>query len=253
MNQQTFWRAVPTQLELGAPRPDGRRQLIGRLMPYDTVADVLDMKADGTPDIYREGFRRGAFDGQLRTGKGAFTRIGLIHRHEGGLGYLGPFTNLREHDDGLWGDATILPTKVDDVMTLLAEGVDELSIEFRLRAEPNTSIDDDGVRWRTKVHLDQVALEPKGAYSTAQVMAVREEADELDREQAERAAAAKADEEQQAEAAIAAEREAAEAIERRRRWEELTGRIDSDVAKQRELIERYGVTVIGDRFTPHPQ
>lgn len=242
MTQQTFFRAFPATIQQRGPR-----QLTGRLVPYNLPADVLDELPTGKVDIYREGFRRGAFDGQLQTGtrnKGVFTKIGLIHRHDGGLGYLGPFTRLREEADGLWGDVNVLPTKADDVGALLEDGIDELSIEFRLRpGADSTIVDEQGVRWRTRVHLDQVALEPKGAYSTAQVLQYRAAQDEMqEQEQAEEEAERQrlADEAEKAEAALAvrdAERE------RKRLADEMAQRLEAEVAKQEQLVKEYGLTL----------
>ena len=79
--------------------------------------------------------------------------------------------------NGLWGDAKVLRSRAGNVEDLLAAGVSKLSVEFRLVGKEHTTTDG-GVRWRTHAHLDAVALEPKGAYSGAQVMAFRAEADE---------------------------------------------------------------------------
>ena len=152
-------------------------------------------------------------------------RIKLIHCHEGGLGFLGPFTALREEPDGLYGDALVIRSRADDVEDLIGSGVKELSVEFHLPKTDHTEVVD-GVRWRVRAHLHQVALEAKGAYRNAQVMAYRAEVDEAEREAAE--AAQKAADEaaaqaaaDQAEAAKRAEAEA-EAADRRRRWQEMT-------------------------------
>jgi HK97 family phage prohead protease len=205
------------------------------------VADPTD---NGKHDVYREGFRRGAFDGQVLTGgknKGVFTRIGLIHKHEGGLGYLGPFTHLREGADGLYGTASIVSSKSTDVADLLDDGIDELSIEFRLRGAESTIVDSDGVRWRTSVHLDQVALEPKGAYSTAQVLQYRAEMDALEREELEAKEAEDAKRLAEESQTKQLEDEAAAVLARRAAWDEMTARIDRDVLNQRELERTYGV------------
>jgi HK97 family phage prohead protease len=245
VSTQSFFRAVPAQIERTGPR-----QLTGLLMPYDVVAQVLDELPDGQIDAYQEGFRRGAFAPQANAkGKGIINKINLVHRHgPDGLGYLGPFTALREEADGLYGDARILPTLAENVGALLEEGVDELSVEFRLpRAEHTVEVD--GVRWRTRAHLDQVALEPKGAYTTARVLQYRSEMDDAQQERA--AKQAEEAEAQQAAAAAAAaqvaeaerlEREAEEAAERRREWEALTGRLDAERDKQQQLVREYGVT-----------
>jgi HK97 family phage prohead protease len=237
-NQLVFLRAFPAQIEQTGPR-----QLTGRLVPYNEPTDVLDQLPGGELDIYREGFRPGAFGPQANiTEKGVLSKISLIHRHEGGLGYLGPFTALREAPDGLYGTVNVLRSRASDVEDLLAEGVDELSVEFRLPRANHTEVDGDGIRWRTRAHLDQVALEPKGAYSQARVLAYRAQVDEETREAAE------------AERKAEAERQAAEAEAeaRRQRWEQLTGRLDQEKARQVELIKAYGITQPGGFGTVQP-
>lgn len=234
----TYLRAFPTMLQR-----TGARQLTGRLVPYNEATDVLDELPGGEMDIYREGFRPGAFAPQANTrAKGVLNKIGLVHRHDGGLGYLGPFVALREQPDGLWGDVDVLRSRADDVEDLIAAGVDELSVEFRL-PRANHTVEEGGVRWRTRAHLDNVALEPKGAYSGARVAAFRAEVDELAKEQAEAAQAAAAE---AAAAEAARARQAADidaAVERRRRFEEMTARYDRERARQDELVRSYGVTV----------
>jgi HK97 family phage prohead protease len=242
-------RAYPAVIQ----RMSGRT-LTGRLVPYNVPTPVVDVLPDSDPEFYREGFRPGAFASQLNsTGKGVIRKIGLIHRHEGGLGYLGPFVALREAPDGLYGDVNVMPTKADDVAALLGDGIDELSIEFHLIGKGgNTEVDAAGVRWRTKAYLHQVALEPKGAYSQAQVLAYRAEADEEQKEQAEQAEAEKArlaeEEKQRAEAdeeLKRAEASAEAAAERKRRWDELTSRVDPELERQQRLVRDYGITQPG--------
>lgn len=241
------YRAVPAELHLRAePLPNGARQMTGRLVPYNVVATVLDETPAGR-EIYQEGFRPGAFDGQVTNGstnRGILSKISLIHRHEGGLGFLGPFVALREMPDGLWGDANVVPSKADDVAALIRDGVQELSIEFRVPKADGTSVTDDGVRWRTRAYLEQVALEPKGAYSTAQVLAFRKEVEEAELEEAE-AAAEKSEADQALELAEATQ---AAVLQRRQQWDELTGRIDALMTEQEKLVRHYGVTQPGGRF-----
>jgi HK97 family phage prohead protease len=247
-----FYRAVPWELETV-----GRERLTGRIVPFDRSTVVVDLdEATGRPaDIYTEGFRRGAFDRQVNSReKGVLARIGLVHRHEGprGAGYFGPFIGLRNGSDGLYGDVRVLPGRADDLEALLESGVNELSVEFRLVGEDHTHVDADGVRWRSRAHLDQVALEPKGAYSGAQVLAFRSEVDdfakaELERRQREdaEAAAAAAETARLDEERKANEAAAAAAAERRERWNALTSRVDADLEKQKQLVRDYGVTSPG--------
>lgn len=226
-----YLRAFPTSMERTGPR-----QLTGRLVPYDEAVPVVDELPDGGVDFYREGFRPGSFPQAASTEPGVIRQISLIHRHEGGLGFLGPFVALRSEDDGLYGDVSILRSRADDVDDLLGSGVTELSIEFALpKGAAHTEVDDEGVRWRVKAHLHQVALEPKGAYSSAQVLAFRAEAD---------AALQEAEAARLAEVARSvAATEAAEA--RRRRWQELTDRLEDEKARQAALEQRLGITRAG--------
>lgn len=236
-DQQVFVRAFATGLEQTGPR-----QLTGRVVPYNAPARVADRLPDGNLDIYTEGFRAGAFAPQASSNEpGVLRRIGLVHTHEGGLGYLGPFVALRDEPDGLWGDVVVLRSKASDVEDLIEAGVRELSVEYRLpRTGQHTEVVD-GVRWRTRAHLDRVAMEAKGAYGDgARVLAFREDLDELAREEDERreaaeTAAAAADAKARAEAAAA---EAA--AERKRRWEAIDDEwIAAASLRQDELAARF--------------
>lgn len=156
-------RSFPTDLEFS------EGQLFGRLVPFDVAARVADPRPDGTWEQYNEGFRRGAFAGQTGT---AVAGVDLRHKHgDQGLGYLGPATSLEEHTDGLHGEFRVISTRRSDVADLIANGVTGMSIEFRARR--GGTIERDGVRWRTSVHLDAVALEHRGAYADAGVIIYR--------------------------------------------------------------------------------
>jgi HK97 family phage prohead protease len=220
-------------------------RLLGRVVPYNTTAHVLDRLPNGTVDIYVEGFRPGAFDRQVRaaaTERGAARRIHIAHAHEGGLGYLGHGTALVDKPEGLWADFQILRSQRGNVEDLLGDGIEALSIEYR--AYPNgTDIDGDGVRWRTAAHLDAVALEPVGAYTDARVLAYRAEIDELAAADVAEAAASEAARAAEAEAAAraAAEQAADEAAEaeRRRRLDDVAAWADQARQQQAELEARY--------------
>ena len=216
-------------------------------MPYNVTADVVDM-VDGRPQVYREGFRPGAFARQSgSTEPGVARRIRLIHSHRDGLGYLGPFTKLREEPDGLWGDAEVLRSRANDARISPCSSR-EPSVEFR-PAGPNHTETVDGIRWRTHAHLDAVALEPKGAYTGAEVMAFRAEMDNLAAEQERLRAAEQAElDAEQArveETARLAQAAEAEIAARRERWAALTNRLDTEQERQQELIRTYGLMVPG--------
>lgn len=214
---------------------DGR--LTGRLVPYDKPTLVLDTLPGGKVDIYDEGFRRGAFDRLLVDPKGNAGRIEFKHRHDGGLGYLGPGIDLEERDDGMYGTFQIVRSMRDDVADLLAAGHRGLSIEFR--EMPGGTVEEDGVRWRTDVRLTGTALEWRGAYSEAEVVAFRSE---IEADQSEQQAAAQAERERaEAEAAeqAAEEARAAEAAELARKQREVDDWLAEQEKRQAELAARY--------------
>jgi HK97 family phage prohead protease len=238
MSQPIFVRAFPTVLEQKSPH-----ELLGRFVPFDVPTKVADPLPSGRWDIYVEGFKRGAFAPQADSREpGVLRRIGLVHTHEGGLGYLGPVVSLREEDDGLWGDVAVLRSKASDVEDLIAAGVDQLSVEFRLPSMAANTVVVDGVRWRTRAHLDQVALEPKGSYPGARVAAFRADIDELAREQAEAEAAEEAAAKEAADAAAKAKADEEAAAERRRRWDELCARTEAEEARSAEYHQRFGIS-----------
>jgi uncharacterized membrane protein YqiK len=158
----------------------------------------------------------------------------------------------------------IVRSKADDVEDLIQAGVDELSIEFRLPVKGiNTEIDNDGVRWRTRAHLDGVALEPKGAYSTARVLQYRadkdaeaaaqaeeerikaEEQAAIEKAEADKAAALKETEER-------AEAEVAALLTRREKFAEFNKRLERDQLKQKELVREYMPADIRNKYCPTP-
>lgn len=211
--------------------------MMGRLVPYDSPALVIDMLPDGSPDIYQEGFRKGAFHRLMEDPKGNAGRLEFKHRHDGGLGYLGPGIDMEERDDGVYGSFKIVRSKRGDLADLLEAGHRGLSIEFQ--ELKNGTVEEDGIRWRTSVHLTGVALEWRGAYSEAQVIAMRSE---IEAEHAdEQAAAAAARERAEAEAAVEAEMQAtlAAAAELARKSADVAAWVAEQERLQAELAARY--------------
>lgn len=227
-------RTIPVDLEL----VEGH--LYGRLMPYGVSAPVVDELPNGGIDAYIEGFRRGAVARQAAAQEpGVLRRIMLKHEHADGLGYLGPLVSLEEREDGGYGDFMVLPSHRENVAALHELGIRELSVEFATRK--GGTVVENGVRWRTDIHLIGAALTAQGAYGSlgAEVLAVRD-LNELVAEQAE----AEEAERQRAEAdAAAAEAEAAEteaAEQRRQQLEEVDAWLAERKERQAELVERFG-------------
>lgn len=164
-----------------------RRTVEALLAPWDTPAQVFDV-VDGRLDMYREGFRRGAADRQVNSPEpGTIKRITLKDQHEGGIGKLGHLIALRNSDAGLHGVAQVLPSRIEDFDAMMELGIDGLSVEFHPIGRP--LLDPAGTRWRTRIHLEAVALEAEPAYAASRILAVRAAADieaEEAQEQAER-------------------------------------------------------------------
>lgn len=208
-----------------APLEYSEGQLFGRLVPLNVSARVADVLPDGQIDVYEEGFRPDVFDRQLRSDPAMIRRVGFWHTHEhnDGAGYFGPASNLEQRADGIYGEFRVLTSKRDDLRDLMDEGIVNLSIEFKERVG-GTSIDDSGVRWRTSAHLHGVALDPRGAYPGAEVLAFRSIDDLLEERAAELAARAAAEARERADSEAEererAEREAKEAADREREREQ---------------------------------
>jgi len=167
-------RAMPTQLE----RVD-RRTLACRYVPFGITAIAIDALPDGGLDRYQEQFGETVFDRQLAAagkGDGVFQRVSMVDEHHEGLGKIGFTTLLRKESDGIYGEARLLPSKVDDVEALLEEGIDKLSVEF-FPHRGGTKLLRDGTKLRVDAHLHRVALVAQGAYTGSEVLALREAQD----------------------------------------------------------------------------
>jgi hypothetical protein len=124
---------------------------------------------------------------------GTVRRITFRDQHQGGLGKLGHLIALRNSDAGLHGVAQVLPSKVEDFDAMFEAGIDGMSMEFHPVGRPQ--LDPAGTRWRTRIHIEAVALEAEPAYAASRILAVRAAADiEAEEAQAEAQRKAKFDE-----------------------------------------------------------
>lgn len=230
----------------------GKSTVEGLIVPWDSPTWVVDDLPDGGRDIYQEGFRRTAMDRQLfkapNQTKSNAGRIMFRHMHSRGDGFgpLGIGRNFEVRDDGLWGEFHIIEDQRSTLAQLVAHGISGLSLEFHERLG-GSETDDDGIVWRTDVDFRAVALEWAGAYPEAQVLAMRAELDNVDRERAEAERVAEAEREAERErveaeaaAAVAAEAEEAAAKERRRVLAEHEAFMVAARAKQAEYNARFG-------------
>lgn len=148
---------------------DGRT-LVSRLVPYNEVAVVDDGRGP-----YKERFVPGAFNAQLRAADKI--KAFLNYRHRQGIGdQIGHARQIMDRTDGLHGELKVLDTATGETaLQLYHAGVlDRLSIEFVSRKHRLV----DGVVERLDARLVGIALVPEGAYTGAQVLAVREEPEE---------------------------------------------------------------------------
>jgi HK97 family phage prohead protease len=151
---------------------DGRT-IEARIVPYNKVARVAD-----PPDYeeYQERWLPGAFDRQTRAADRI--KVWLNFEHEPGLrGIVGHGTELVEREDGLYGVFRVHPgADGDKALHMIAEG---LTTGLSLEATPIRTRVNAGIVERVKARLQKVSLTWKPAYTDAQIIAVREEHDEV--------------------------------------------------------------------------
>lgn len=155
---------------------DGRT-IEARIVPYNTDTQVVDAPHNGGTGIpYVERWIPGAFEKQVS----AAHRVWLNVEHEPGFrAVVGHGIALRESPDALYGEFRVEPgVDGDKALHMVNEGVlTGLSVE----AIPRTTRTVGGIVERVKATLDKVSLVREGlaAYSTAQVIAVREAPPEI--------------------------------------------------------------------------
>lgn len=151
-------------MELNVVEGDGRT-VFGRIVPYGQTARVTSH--DGS--IKTEMFVRGALSRQVP----AWPRVTLVFEHEnhGFTNTLGYGLKLEERDNGGYASFRLYERDADKAREMLLTSHRFLSLEFWDKdREPNV----DGVIVRDKVHVERVAMVTDPAYSSAEVLAVRE-------------------------------------------------------------------------------
>ena len=152
------------------------RTVEGLVVPYDRVAEIVEMRPDG-PISYRERFIRGAFERATRQGNAG--RVALVYSHDEILpNRLGYGLEFREADDGLYGTFRLdesTAAKARDVLTTSHTG---LSVSF-LSLLPAAFTEKAGALvTRAAAHLQHVAAVATPAYAGAGVTSIREGDDE---------------------------------------------------------------------------
>jgi HK97 family phage prohead protease len=155
---------------------DGRTVDV-KIVPYGEQIEHND-GLGGVPKgvMYREEWAAGAFDHQLS----AANRVLANCEHERGIrGVVGHGLVLRSDPDGLYGSFKIHDTDAGTTaLTLIREGIfDSVSLEAHARKAVKTAA---GVIRRVKADLVGVSFSRFGAYPSAKVLAIREEAEIVD-------------------------------------------------------------------------
>jgi HK97 family phage prohead protease len=151
---------------------DGRTVDV-KIVPYGEQIEHND-GLGGVPKgvMYREEWAPGSFDHQLS----AANRVLANCEHERGInGVIGHGLALTSGSDGLYGSFKIHQTAGGDTaLELIREGIfDSVSLEARARSAVKTAA---GVIRRTKADLVGVSFSRFGAYPSAKVLAIREQA-----------------------------------------------------------------------------
>jgi HK97 family phage prohead protease len=144
-----------------------------RIVPYGEQIEHND-GLGGVPVgvMYREEWAPGAFDHQLS----AANRVLANCEHERGIrGVVGHGLALTSGPDALYGSFKMHDTDAGTTaLTLIREGIfDSVSLEARARSAVKTAA---GVIRRTKADLVGVSFSRFGAYPSAKVLAIREQA-----------------------------------------------------------------------------
>ena len=165
MMMDTFKRDVPLEAQ-HIEFHNG--QIDAMLVPFDSSALVADPLPDGSWDVYKEGFKRTAFDDQIARPGGAANALFKPHHEAPPFGWV---RRLVAGDDGLYGTIQVWDSHRSDVQDMVSSGIDQMSIEFRtLQRNPRHNGD---TRWRDKVELTGVALTGIPAYGETKVLAMR--------------------------------------------------------------------------------
>lgn len=165
---QTVEDALLTRsFEVPLQEGDGRN-IVARIVPYNEVTTVADPPSF---ELYREAFLPGSVT-NAENRVDAYVNVD----HEQGFDRVIGFARselLEDRPDGCWATLRVLPGDVGDkALELVREGVlGALSLEFKSLRQRRTV---EGVVQRIRVHVNRVSLVRRGAYPSAQVMAVRE-------------------------------------------------------------------------------
>lgn len=159
------------------PEDDDGRTVVGRIVPYNEIADVVEMNDEGELVKYRETFPPVSLTKMMQGAHArgddySFMRFTLDHEDDFGH-RIGFAKSVESRDDGAW--AWLRLYESDDlpkVRSMLTESHTGLSVEF---VATRSRTRDDGVVERLGVHIGTVTATPQPMYAGAKIMALRGE------------------------------------------------------------------------------
>ena len=157
-------------------KPDGLVEAL--VVPWDTPAEVVEPHlVTGAPITYQEQFLRGSLDRAMR----APGRIGLAFTHSDAFAdRLGYGVELRDSQAGAVATFQLYRSVMDKALEMLGSSHSGMSMTFRSIRPAMTTPDRSGqLISRSQVHLRYVAATDCPVYADAQVLALRDQAQEL--------------------------------------------------------------------------
>lgn len=169
MNKQEFVRTAEFEL-----RSDGRT-LDGCIVPYNQVANIVELDDAGEVVRYQEQFLQHSLYNmatgfRARSGKGM--NVPLLLDHDESFERLAGFaTMLESREDGAYATFRLYDdANIAKVRSILSESHTGLSVKFRDIREPRLI---DGVTSRVQVFIAHVAATPTPAYAGAAIGSIR--------------------------------------------------------------------------------
>lgn len=182
IEELTITRRFEAELELG----DGRT-ILGRIVPYNVAAEVID-PSDGAGAIpYLELWRHGAFRHIARAAKaGRSVPAMLNYEHRTDLpNQIGHLTDLEELEDGLYGTFRAFDSQIGEhgLELVRSKACTGLSVQAIVPRRAR-QLEDGTIERTIAKRLEHVALTSSPAFAGAGVTAVRSAAElELEVEQ----------------------------------------------------------------------
>jgi len=157
-------------------KPDGLVEAL--VVPWDTPAEVVEPHPSGTGVVtYQEQFLRGSLDRAMK----APGRIGLAFTHSDAFAdRLGYGVELRDSQAGAVATFQLYRSVMDKALEMLGSSHSGMSMTFRsIRPAMATPERSGTLVSRSQVHLRYVAATDCPVYADAQVLALRDQAQEL--------------------------------------------------------------------------